>query len=484
MLRILPVVAALSWLTGAAVADIIKVPGDYPTIQAGIDAAQDGDEVVVADGVYTGPGNWDIDFGGRSIAVRSAGGPDNCIIDVALTFNHRGFHFHSGETQAAVVDGFTITQGRLSWSGSEPRGAGIRCDNSSPTIVNCDIVGNMAIGGGHNGGFGGGIYSSGGSPAIVNCKIRNNTVQTVEGTSSGGGILCSGAPLIVDCTISANSASPTTFHVYPATIGGVSVSGAGAVVANCAITGNTAQYTGGVGAFNGATLINCSISGNLAEYPGHGVGNVGGASVSLGATLINCTITANAAEGLGGVSAAAATLRNCIVWSNSPDQVTGTPESTVTHCDVQGGWGGPGFSNIDADPLFVDAAGADGQPGTLDDNLRLQPGSPCIDAGHNWAIAGIAETDLDDNPRFADGPADDTGCGVPVVVDMGAYEFQVKPFDVRLGDINGDGGVHITDFLDLLGDWGPCSDKCCLSDLDLDGEVGFSDFLALLANWG
>ncbi len=105
--------------------------------------------------------------------------------------------------------------------------------------------------------------------------------------------------------------------------------------------------------------------------------------------------------------------------------------------------------------------------------------------GHNWAIAGLAETDLDGNPRFAADENDfDPGCGIPVVVDMGAYEYQGDPFPVKLGDIDGDGIVGIVDFLALLGDWGSCVEQCCLADLDVDGDVGIADFLLLLGNWG
>ena len=55
-----------------------------------------------------------------------------------------------------------------------------------------------------------------------------------------------------------------------------------------------------------------------------------------------------------------------------------------------------------------------------------------------------------------------------------------------LGDLNGDGEVGITDFLDLLAEWGPCyaSSSYCFGDLDGDGTVGINDFLDLLAAWG
>ena len=68
-----------------------------------------------------------------------------------------------------------------------------------------------------------------------------------------------------------------------------------------------------------------------------------------------------------------------------------------------------------------------------------------------------------------------------------AYEFQRGPFNVKLGDLDGDGFVGIGDFLDLLAAWGPCSGPCppsCSADMDGDCQVGIVDFLILLGNWG
>jgi hypothetical protein len=171
------------------------------------------------------------------------------------------------------------------------------------------------------------------------------------------------------------------------------------------------------------------------------------------------------------------TADNCIFWGNIPGQIWYEPDADsviVRYSDVQGGFPGPG--NIDDDPLFADPVEGD---------HSLSPGSPCIDAGHNWAIAGRAATDVDGNPRFAADELDlDPGCGVPVIVDMGAFEHEGDPFPVKLGDIDGDGVVAVNDFLLLLAGWGACTEDCCLSDLDLSGDTGVTDFLILLASWG
>ncbi len=91
--------------------------GEYPTIQAAIDASDSLDVVELLDGVFAGPGNRNLDFGGRTITVRSrSDNPRACVIDcegdgAAVGEARRGFLFQSGEGPAAVVRGVTITRG-------------------------------------------------------------------------------------------------------------------------------------------------------------------------------------------------------------------------------------------------------------------------------------------------------------------------------------------------------------------------------------
>ncbi|UCC79024.1 MAG: hypothetical protein JSW64_12200 [Candidatus Zixiibacteriota bacterium] len=96
-------------------ATIIHVPGDYPTIQAAVDAAMYGDEVVLADGVFSGQGNFNIDMLGKTITVRSqSGDPDACIIDVPGEYNQvaqRGFYLGNNEGRNTVIRDLTIMNG-------------------------------------------------------------------------------------------------------------------------------------------------------------------------------------------------------------------------------------------------------------------------------------------------------------------------------------------------------------------------------------
>jgi hypothetical protein len=88
----------------------------FDAIQEGIDAATNGDVVLVLDGTYTGNGNRDLDFGGRAITACSQNGAQTCIIDCEN--GGRGFYFHNGETSTSVLDGFTIQNGYVTSHGA------------------------------------------------------------------------------------------------------------------------------------------------------------------------------------------------------------------------------------------------------------------------------------------------------------------------------------------------------------------------------
>jgi hypothetical protein len=129
-----------------------------------------------------------------------------------------------------------------------------------------------------------------------------------------------------------------------------------------------------------------------------------------------------------------------------------------------------GVGNIGADPLFVDADGEDNLSGTLDDNLRLQRTSPCIDAGDNAAVPAGVTLDLDGAPRFLDEPYwPDTGAGTPPIVDMGAYEFLIDP------DVDHDGVQNAGDNCPFMGN----PDQI---DTDQDGSGDLCDNCAILSN--
>jgi parallel beta-helix repeat protein len=174
----------------------------FRTIQKGINEARNGDTVLVTSDTYTGEGNRDIDFLGKAIIVRSDRGAEECTVDCWGGYRvdpHRGFYFHSGEGPESVLEGVTIMNGILVGPGNN-RGAGILCEQSSPKIRDCRIIGNWAT----DGGAGAGICCDNASPTITRCTISGNRTD-----GNGGGIYWSNSssPKIISCTISANRAN-------------------------------------------------------------------------------------------------------------------------------------------------------------------------------------------------------------------------------------------------------------------------------------
>ncbi|MBW2661796.1 MAG: right-handed parallel beta-helix repeat-containing protein [Deltaproteobacteria bacterium] len=228
-----------------AILDVCPSGCEYSTIQSAIDAASDGDTVLVHDGTYV----ENIDFSGKAITVRSVNGAEYTTIDgntsgSVVTFN-------SGEGNSSVLNGFTITNGSGTLFEFEDLllmiGGGVYCENSSPNITNCAISSNTAI-------SGGGIFCDwNSSPTITNCAISGNSAS-----DEGGGIGCweTSTPTITNCIISSNSG------VYG---GGIHCEDYSTpTITNCTISSNSGVYGGGIHCYEFAspTVVNSIIWGN------------------------------------------------------------------------------------------------------------------------------------------------------------------------------------------------------------------------------
>ena len=300
--------------TGTVVNRQLLVPAQYPTVQAAIDAAQDGDVVIVSQGTY----RENLDFKGKAITVRSTNPNDPAV--VASTVIDAGQNgsvvtFHSGETADAVLMGFTITNGwgRSTDGDSSQRGGGITIRYSSPQIRCNTISGNKSTY------RGGGIYVFGGSPLIAGNTIRNNradnygggiyaesstlsvTGNTIEGNEVagvGGGLYVDSCrPVIVDNVIRVNRAASDGGGLY--LCGSADSAGE---VRNNSITGNTAAGFGGgvyaLGVGAGLVLTGNNVDQNTAQKGG-GIF----ASHSRGVAISGNVISRNSSTtGGGGIS--------------------------------------------------------------------------------------------------------------------------------------------------------------------------------------
>ncbi|HRJ14910.1 MAG TPA: putative metal-binding motif-containing protein, partial [Saprospiraceae bacterium] len=180
--------------------------------------------------------------------------------------------------------------------------------------------------------------------------------------------------------------------------GGMWNTHASPTVRNCIFRNNTA--TSGAAIFNDnsqANVTNCLFTGNSCSVAGAAMSNGGGTASAM---VINCTFYGNT----GGNSTihnevGATAISNCIIWGNA----NGVLGGTVSYSIVQGGFSGTG--NLNADPLFVNAAAGD---------FHLQACSRAIDLGTD---AGAPSNDFENNARV------DALTGSNIV-DAGIYEYQ------------------------------------------------------------
>jgi len=392
-----------------AAALVVVAPGQ--SIQAAIDAAVDGDRIVVQPGIYV----ENLHFQGKAITLESAEGPADTVLDggnagTVVTFD-------GGESREAVLRGFTITRGSADFDGggiliqgASPvitgnvvtgnraiDGAGIATNFASPLVQGNRITANRATGGG------GGLSLGGDStPEILDNEISDNDAST------GGGLelFAAGTPLIQGNVIRRNSASSLSFF----SPGGGAISmfnRSDAQIVGNLIVDNSARNGGGVAwlvpsGARGPFLLNNTIAGND--------GTMGSAIFADGfdrdALLVNNLLVALNAQG--------AVFCDSFNDQNPPTFRFNDVHSRLgfafggTCSDAQIGMAG----NISVAPRFADAALG---------NYALAADSPAIDAGDPLTLAAaLPPSDLAGAPRIGDGDGDGLA-----VVDLGAYELAI-----------------------------------------------------------
>ncbi|MHC4476619.1 MAG: hypothetical protein ACYTEL_13300 [Planctomycetota bacterium] len=493
--------AAFLFAASAVFAADLSVPGQYPTIQAAIDAADDNDTIIVAQGTYY----ENIDFGGKSIAVISTDPNDpNVVADTIIDASGSGtvVTFPNDANAVCVLAGFTITDGN-----SSGNGGGILCRSGAIGINNCIITGNSAAGNGggiasewadltiagctfsQNMAYGSGIFSGGGGIFTEHGKLALTACQFSENAAvneSGGGIRSKyGELTLTDCTFISNSAAQEG--------GGVATDYNSVTLTNCTFSGNSAVLGGGMNNSHwGATAANCVFSSNLADRGG----GICSYYLHLGdLTLSNCTFSKNEASSYGGAvdnrDLGNLTLTNCILWGNLANegpQIAMEEDGTlsISYSCLQGGdwdiytldavldWGD---GNINADPCFAYEASGDmhlrSTAGRWDANTsswgRDDSNSPCIDAGDpcsDWtaelyphgkrinmgAFGGTAQASMSESEagNISDIDCSDAVDGVDLRLITDEWLYQ----QILLSeDLNRDGLVNGADFAIFADNW-------------------------------
>lgn len=276
MTRAIVAAIGLGFATPSSMGLVITVPTQqHPTIQAGINAAQNGDIVLVSDGTYSGQGNYNITFSGKAITVQSVNGAASTVIDIQGTpqTQRTGFIFQNNESPASVLTGFTIKHGYqfnggamvlfassptirdciMTENHSDCWGAAVYYDgNACPLIEGCKFANNTS------GDDGGAIFGLGGSPVIRNCQITNN-----DGGITGGAMTTfgTGSPKLINSTVVGNNA-----------IWGAAIYSNNLEVINSIIWGNTGKEQ--IYSFSETVVVKYSIieggydgTGNLHSLP-------------------------------------------------------------------------------------------------------------------------------------------------------------------------------------------------------------------------
>lgn len=501
--RISAAAVGVSLVWSSAAADLLRVPEQFGTIQEAIDASADGDDILVAPGIY----RESINLNRRAIRIRGQEGPGSTVIDGDGTAGYV-VRFPAG-TRGATLQNLTVTGAAgqigeaidyggailvdrafeillrdVAVSGNVGQyGAALFCKGGSTVVENCDFFGNTAAYGGAvavqlgavsarwsrieaNASFssGGGVWVSGGQISFEDCVLNGNSTS-----GTGAGIAAwQSAVNLSRCVVEANGdvpECPSDCLFDTLNGGGVYLNAvtSGRMV-DCRITANAANAGGGLYFTNGSAiqLVNTAIVDNVA-------GTAGAAAFveTSSPDFANCTMLGNLPGGVFTTNGSSPEIVNCVLSENNAQpfadtEVYGTGESHVSYSLING--------NVINGAILGE--GVIFASPRLDGALRPKPGSPVIDSGNNSATPADIESDLAGMNRFIDDPdSSDVGSGGAPIVDMGAMEFSIGT--LCAADFDGDGFVTGEDHTRFVAAFERGSER---ADFDGDGFVNGADF--------
>jgi uncharacterized repeat protein (TIGR01451 family) len=351
---------------------VLNVPAKYKNIQTALNAANEGDTVLVQPGHYYENLKWPEMNG---IKLISAGTRENTFIDGngldRVIEISTGFGFFTVDS-TTLIEGFTIMNGHLIAPGSHALGAGIYLEYASPILRNLAVRNNLSTG---DWCYGAGIFLTGSSSLLENIEVTENITESDSWSYGAGIYIDDGSNLIIkNALISRNKMMSGATWYYG---GGVYIDG-----------GSHVQLINSVVSFN--ELI--GSSGHW--YYGAGISCEGFISRSF-LEIINCTIVNNyesnnnQSEG-GGlyIEASDASVVNSIIWNNGTSEILvdnflEPSNLEISYSDIKGSWIGTG--NINQDPLFIS-----------NESYYLKPESPCLGAG---TLIHAPQNDILGNPR-------------------------------------------------------------------------------------
>ena len=463
----------------------------YDTLTAALSAAQSGQEIWVADGVYyastpeASPSAGDkykyFDLpGGVAIYGGFAGDetslderdPDThlTILSGDLDQNDLNRSDNITDTAAEIVgnntwllvatdsdsddfrlDGFVLTGAKTDVATGSGNWAGIFITNGA----NNGVIANCKFRGFDSAGSGGALYNLSTGLVLENCEFSGNRTD-----ANGGALASSKALTLTDCVFQSNSALGHG--------GAVHLSGSTHLIRRCVFQGNSCEMDGGAISFTdggNAAITNCLVTGNSA-YGGTSNSNGGAFAVGSASTLTitSSTICSNNSEYSGGAfwiyGASHVYLRNCIVRENARAGDTAhtyafywlydSPSSSLT-------WS-TSLVQSSSDPLLGSVPAPSTAP-TLAGDFRPSSTGPAIDSGSLSALidqtgaisgsAGDETTDIAGDARVVDGNYNGT-----VYIDIGCYESDEPAVTATLPAVAIDSAGASLDLDDYFGGTG------------------------------